>query len=40
MFNWYTLVYEITGIQEHRIIHDEKIRYKTIGRSTFVTTSA
>ena len=31
---------DILGIQEHRIIHDEKVRYKTIGRSIFVTTSA
>ena len=30
---------DILGIQEHRIIHDEKVRYKTIGRSIFVTSS-
>ena len=31
---------DILGIQDHIIIHDEKVRYKTIGRSIFVTTSA
>ena len=31
---------DILVIQEHRIIHDDRVRYKIIGRSIFVTTSA
>ena len=37
-FEYYNI--DIPGIQEHIIKHDEKFRYKTIGRSIFVTTSA
>ena len=36
----YNFEYHNIDIQEHKIIHDEKVRYKTIGRSIFITTSA
>ena len=28
------------GIQEHRIMHDETVKYNTIGHSTLITTLA
>ena len=31
---------DILGIQEHRIMHNEKVKYNTIGHSTLITTSA
>ena len=30
---------DILGIQEHRIMHDETVKYNTIGHSTLITTS-
>ena len=31
---------DILGIQEHRIMHDETVKYNTIGHSTLITTPA
>ena len=31
---------DILGIQEHRIMHDETLKYNNIGHSTLITTSS
>ena len=39
-YNFESHYLDILGIQEHRIMHDETVKYNTIGHSTLITTSA